>query len=133
MCGGTPYADCWLMDPGGLDDSGDHWCPLPWNPPWNEWVDPFKPVAVLWNEWADPFRPGAAGENPARPDPRPGGAASPGGGPLAVVNPFWGLRVRLDMAWVMVDAAGVGVCPDRTPSGFLEKLKRMPPLTLLCS
>ena len=68
--------------------------------------------------------------------PSPGGAVRPGGGPLAVekgaiVMPFipgigpWG-----DMG---VGGPMLPGCPVLTPSGFFEKLKRIPPLTLLCS
>lgn len=67
---------------------------------------------------------------------RPGGAVSPGGGPLAVENGW----IPKPFAPGMGPDGDKGVggpippgCPLRTPSGFLEKLKRMPPFTLLCS
>lgn len=62
---------------------------------------------------------------------RPGGAARPGGGPLAVVKPL-GLAAPIMVDMELGDT-WEAVCPERTPRGFLEKLKRMPPLTLLWS
>lgn len=67
---------------------------------------------------------------------RPGGAANPGGGPLAVENGW----IPNPLAPGMGPDGDKGVCepippgwPVRTPSGFLEKLSRMPPFTLLWS
>src|SRR3954465_14320014 len=70
---------------------------------------------------------------PERFIPSPGGAVNPGGGPLAVVNPFvepgcMPLRLPIEPAALWPDDG-----PERTPRGFLEKLRRMPPLTLLCN
>ncbi len=70
--------------------------------------------------------------------PSPGGADRPGGGPLAVLNedpgppniaPFMACMTP-ETFWDPGDAIP---CPDRTPRGFLEKLKRIPPLMLLWS
>lgn len=66
----------------------------------------------------------------------PGGTDSPGGGPLAVENPPGLMLVKLFMLIGPVAVSGVGGLvlpgwPARTPKGFLEKLSRMPPLTLL--
>lgn len=67
---------------------------------------------------------------------RPGGTDNPGGGPVAVEKPG-GPAALLPKPERGVDGA-MADCgpiaefwPLRTPKGFLEKLKRMPPLTLL--
>jgi hypothetical protein len=67
----------------------------------------------------------------------PGGADSPGGGPVAVENPGGETTLPPNpgsgVEGVMAEGGPMLVdWPVRTPKGFLEKLSRMPPLTLLC-
>ena len=63
-------------------------------------------------------------------DASPGGAESPGGGPLLEPKePPIGAQFN-----PCIPGSGPGEdipCPERTPSGFLEKLSRIPPLMLL--
>lgn len=96
---------------------------------------PKPPLAYGENPLAEPLvyaalaKPGGA-ERP--------GAERPGGGPVAAANPGGAatLLPKPGIAEVGVTADGgpiVADCPVRTPSGFLEKLRRMPPFTLLCN
>lgn len=70
---------------------------------------------------------------------KPGGAESPGGGPLAVEKPVGEMGVIPFNRPGPVAVNGVDKlellpgCPERTPSGFFEKLSRIPPFTLLWS
>ncbi len=71
--------------------------------------------------------------------PRPGGDASPGGGPLAVAK-GWLEEVPIPPKPSIGPCGDIGAagtippgCPVRTPRGFFEKLRRIPPLTLLWS
>jgi len=62
------------------------------------------------------------------------GLESPGGGPVAVVKPG-GAGEPLPKPgggpWLpMLGCGSMPPCPLRTPRGFLEKLKRIPPLML---
>ena len=68
---------------------------------------------------------------------KPGGVDNPGGGPLTVEN-IW-LDIPLTPVFPCIapcaarelDELIEPCCPDRTPSGFFEKLKRIPVLILL--
>lgn len=69
---------------------------------------------------------------------RPGGADNPGGGPVAVEKPGGAATLlpnpESGVEGVMAeDGPMLELWPLRTPKGFLEKLNRIPPLTLLCS
>ena len=64
------------------------------------------------------------------------GMLSPGGGPLAVEKEPDELVLGEVTPIELIELSAGGRlllpgCPARTPNGFLEKLKRMPPLTLL--
>lgn len=64
-------------------------------------------------------------------DARPGGALRPGGGPFADVKPAPALAIIPFMFPMELALFWPGAWPDLTPKGFFEKLRRMPPLTLL--
>jgi hypothetical protein len=68
----------------------------------------------------------------------PGGTERPGGGPFAD-GKAPGLIAAIELilkgpvVLMGVDGLLLPGCPARTPNGFLEKLSRIPPLTLLCN